>query len=233
MNKFHTVMTDQISSERPEGDPPNMSAEDELKLEQGRKLFAGDVEFVKGVVNMRALPEDDRGEVAFAGRSNVGKSSLINALTNRNKLARASTEPGRTREINYFDLSNGALYLVDLPGFGYAKVSKTQSEAWMKLTRQYLRGRASLRRVFLLIDSRRGIGKPDEEVMKLLDTSAVIYQVVLTKTDKLKKGEAEALKAKTETRLKTHGAAHPVVMLTSSEKGWGIPELRAEIAGLV
>ena len=214
------------------------SAEDEPtysdeQIESGRVLFAGDVDFVKGVVNLRHLPDDDRGEVAFAGRSNVGKSSLINALTNRAKLARASTEPGRTREINYFDLANGAFYLVDLPGFGYAKVSKTQSEAWIKLTKQYLRGRASLRRVFLLIDSRRGIGKPDEEVMEMLDSSAVIYQVVLTKIDKLKKGEAEVLKAKTEAQLKTHGAAHPVVMLTSSEKGWGIPELRAEIAGLV
>lgn len=205
----------------------------EEQLESGRVLFAGDVEFVKGVVNLRHLPDDDRGEVAFAGRSNVGKSSLINALTNRAKLARASTEPGRTREINYFDLSNGAFYLVDLPGFGYAKVSKVQSEAWIKLTKQYLRGRASLRRVFLLVDSRRGIGKPDEEVMEMLDTSAVIYQVVLTKIDKLKKGEADTLKAKTEAILKKHGAAHPVVMMTSSQKGWGIPELRAEIAGLV
>lgn len=205
----------------------------EEQLESGRVLFAGDVEFVKGVVNLRHLPDDDRGEVAFAGRSNVGKSSLINALTNRAKLARASTEPGRTREINYFDLSNGAFYLVDLPGFGYAKVSKAQSEAWIKLTKQYLRGRASLRRVFLLVDSRRGIGKPDEEVMEMLDTSAVIYQVVLTKIDKLKKGEADTLKAKTEAILKKHGAAHPVVMMTSSQKGWGIPELRAEIAGLV
>lgn len=203
------------------------------QIETGRKLFVGDVEFVKGVVNMRGLPDDDRGEVAFAGRSNVGKSSLINALTNRAKLARASTEPGRTREINYFDLAKGEFYLVDLPGFGYAKVSKTQSEAWVKLTKTYLRGRASLRRVFLLIDSRRGIGKPDEDVMKLLDTSAVIYQVVLTKIDKLKKGQAEIVKEKTEAQLKTHGAAHPVVMMTSSEKGWGIPELRAEIAGLV
>ena len=205
----------------------------EEQLESGRVLFAGDVEFVKGVVNLRHLPDDDRGEVAFAGRSNVGKSSLINALTNRAKLARASTEPGRTREINYFDLSNGEFYLVDLPGFGYAKVSKAQSEAWIKLTKQYLRGRASLRRVFLLVDSRRGIGKPDEEVMEMLDTSAVIYQVVLTKIDKLKKGEADTLKAKTEAILKKHGAAHPVVMMTSSQKGWGIPELRAEIAGLV
>jgi len=207
-------------------------ANDETLVEQARKLFSGPVDFVKGVVDMRGLPDGDRPEVAFAGRSNVGKSSLINALTNRKGLARASQEPGRTREINYFDLGEGRFWLVDLPGFGYAKVSRTQSEAWMKLTRKYLRGRAELRRVFLLIDSRRGIGKPDEEVMELLDTSAVIYQVVLTKIDKLKKGEAEKVRTATTEALKTHGAAHPVVLMTSSEKGDGLAELRAEVLGL-
>ena len=208
-------------------------APSEDAIETGRVLFAGPVEFVKGVVDMGGLPPADRSEVCFAGRSNVGKSSLINALTNRSKLARSSAEPGRTREINYFDLGPGQLYLVDLPGFGYAKVSRKQAEAWMRLTRNYLRGRPSLRRVFLLVDSRRGLMEADEEVMAMLDTSAVTYQVVLTKVDKISKSEAEALAAEIETKLKKHGAAFPFVQLTSSEKGWGIPELRAEIAAFV
>lgn len=206
---------------------------DETNVERGRVLFSGPVEFVKGVVSMRDLPGDDRGEVAFAGRSNVGKSSLINALTNRKGLARASAEPGRTREINYFEMGDSTLYLVDLPGFGYAKVSRTQAEAWMRLTRQYLRGRVSLRRVFLLIDARRGIMDPDRDVMDLLDESAVVYQIVLTKCDKLKTSEVEKVTEATELVLKTRAAAHPVVMRTSSEKGWGLPELRAEIVGLI
>ena len=202
-------------------------------IETGRVLFAGPVDFVKGVVDLKGLPEADRSEVCFAGRSNVGKSSLINALTNRSKLARSSAEPGRTREINYFDLGPGTLYLVDLPGFGYAKVSRKQAEGWMRLTRSYLRGRPSLRRVFLLVDSRRGLMDTDEEVMAMLDTSAVTYQIVLTKVDKISKSEADALAEKIETKLKKHGAAYPFVRMTSSEKGWGIPELRADIAALV
>ncbi|KCZ55894.1 hypothetical protein HY29_09825 [Hyphomonas beringensis] len=205
----------------------------EEALEVGRVLFAGPVEFVKGVVDLKGLPPADRTEVCFAGRSNVGKSSLINALTNRAKLARSSAEPGRTRELNYFDLGEGQLYLVDLPGFGYAKVSRSQAESWMKLTRSYLRGRPSLRRVFLLVDARRGLMDTDEDVMKMLDTSAVTYQIVLTKVDKLKKSEADAIAAGIEAKLKKHGAAHPLVRMTSSEKGWGIPELRAEVASLI
>ena len=204
----------------------------EEALEAGRLLFAGPVEFVKGVVDLKGLPPADRAEVCFAGRSNVGKSSLINALTNRAKLARSSAEPGRTRELNYFDLGEGRMFLVDLPGFGYAKVSRSQAESWMKLTRSYLRGRPSLRRVFLLVDSRRGLMDTDEDVMTMLDKSAVTYQVVLTKVDKMKKSEVDALVADISGKLKKHGAAHPVVRQTSSEKGWGIPELRAEIAGL-
>lgn len=204
----------------------------EEALEVGRVLFAGPVEFVKGVVDLKGLPASDRAEVCFAGRSNVGKSSLINALTNRAKLARSSAEPGRTREINYFDLGEGRMYLVDLPGFGYAKVSRTQAESWMRLTRSYLRGRPSLRRVFLLVDSRRGLMDTDEEVMNMLDKSAVTYQVVLTKVDKIKKAEIDEQVEKIAEKLKRRGAAHPVVRQTSSEKGWGIPELRAEIAGL-
>ncbi len=205
----------------------------EEALETGRLLFAGPVAFVKGVVDLKGLPPADRGEVCFAGRSNVGKSSLINALTNRAKLARSSAEPGRTRELNYFDLGEGQMYLVDLPGFGYAKVSRSQAEAWMKLTRSYLRGRPSLRRVFLLVDSRRGLMDTDEEVMDMLDSSAVTYQIVLTKVDKVSKTESDKIAAKIGEKLKKRGAAHPVVRMTSSEKGWGIAELRAEIAALI
>ena len=201
-------------------------------LEAGRVLFAGSVVFVKGVVDLKGLPTADRPEVCFAGRSNVGKSSLINALTNRATLARSSAEPGRTREINYFDLGEGRMFLVDLPGFGYAKVSRTQAEGWMRLTRSYLRGRPSLRRVFLLVDSRRGLMDTDEEVMTMLDKAAVTYQIVLTKVDKMQKSEVEKLVEEIAGKLKKRGAAHPVVRQTSSEKGWGIPELRAEIAGL-
>ncbi len=204
----------------------------EEALEAGRVLFAGPVEFVKGVVDLKGLPPSDRSEVCFAGRSNVGKSSLINALTNRAKLARSSAEPGRTRELNYFDLGDGRMYLVDLPGFGYAKVSRTQAEGWMRLTRSYLRGRPSLRRVFLLVDARRGLMDTDEEVMTMLDKAAVTYQVVLTKVDKMKKAEVDKLAGKIADKLKKRGAAHPVVRQTSSEKGWGIAELRAEIASL-
>jgi GTP-binding protein len=205
---------------------------DEL-TEAGRVLFAGPVTFVKGVVALSGLPGDDRTEIAFAGRSNVGKSSLINALTGRNKLARSSAEPGRTRELNFFDLGDGTLFLVDLPGFGYAKVSRTQAEAWMKLTKNYMRGRSNLRRVFLLVDSRRGLMPADTEIMEMLDGAAVTYQIVLTKADKLKAEESEGLVASVEAELLKHGAAHPLVRVTSAEKGWGIPELRAEIAGLL
>ncbi len=208
-------------------------APNEDALEAGRLLFAGDATFVLGVANLKQLPPSDRTEVCFAGRSNVGKSSLINALTNRAKLARSSAEPGRTRELNYFDVGQGQLYLVDLPGFGYAKVSRTQAEAWTKLTKAYLRGRPSLRRVFLLVDARRGLMETDDEVMDMLDGSAVTYQIVLTKVDKVAKGEVDAMVEKIAGRLKKRGAAHPVVLMTSSEKGWGIPELRAEIAALV
>lgn len=203
------------------------------QLEAGRVLFAGPVDFIKGVVALTGLPAADRVEVAFSGRSNVGKSSLINALTNRKKLARSSAEPGRTRELNFFDLGEGRYFLVDLPGFGYAKVSRTQANAWMRLTRSYLKGRPNLRRVFLLIDSRRGLMETDLDVMKMLDTAAVNYQVILTKADKVKKNDLDQLKSHLETTLKNHGAAHPIVQVTSSEKNWGIAELRAEIAALV
>lgn len=201
-------------------------------LEAGEALFAQPWKFVLGAPSLEVLPPADRPEIAFAGRSNVGKSSLINALTNRAKLARSSAEPGRTRELNYFDLGEGRMYVVDLPGFGYAKVSRTQAEGWMRLTRSYLRGRPSLRRVFLLVDARRGLMDTDEEVMTMLDKAAVTYQVVLTKVDKMKKAEVDKLAEKIADKLKKRGAAHPVVRQTSSEKGWGIAELRAEIASL-
>jgi GTP-binding protein len=205
----------------------------EEALERGRLLFARQAKFVLGAAALDSLPPDDRPEVCFAGRSNAGKSSLINALTGQSGLARASAEPGRTRELNFFDAGDGALWLVDLPGFGYAKVSRTQAEAWMKLTRGYLRGRASLRRVFLLIDARRGIMETDGGIMDLLDTSAVNYQIVLTKVDKLSPPEIQAVETRVKAAIRTRGAAHPVVRLTSSEKRLGLDELRADIAALV
>ena len=211
-------------------DTPSFSDD---QIEAGRLLFSGSAEFVMGVVDLAGLPPADRLEVCFAGRSNVGKSSLINALTGRAKLARASTEPGRTRELNYFDISEGRLFLVDLPGFGYAQVSKTQVAAWTKLIRAYLRGRPSLRRVFLLVDSRRGLMETDTEIMDLLDGAAVNYQIILTKVDKVPKPEVEKTAAAVSAKLKKRGAAHPVVLQTSSEKGWGIAELRAEIAAFL
>jgi GTP-binding protein len=201
-------------------------------IEAARKLFAGPVAFVKGVVDMKGLPAADRPEVAFAGRSNVGKSSLINALVNRKNLARASNTPGRTQEINFFDLAEGLLYLVDLPGYGFADAPKKTAEAWGRTTMAYLKGRPTLKRVILLIDSRRGIGEVDIGIMKQLDTAAVGYQVVLTKTDKLKQSEIEPARDAASAALKKHPAAHPRVIASSSETLAGLPDLRAEIAAL-
>ncbi len=200
-------------------------------IERGRLLFAGPVEFMLSVVSMQTLPAPDLPEVCFAGRSNVGKSSLINALTGRNKLARASNTPGRTRELNYFNLSD-RIRLVDLPGYGYARASKTDIAKWTRLTRQFLRGRATLRRVFLLIDSRRGIKDPDMEIMDMLDETAVPYQIVLTKIDKLKKGELEKIIEQVTGKIARRPAAHPEMIVTSSEKKTGLEMLKAEIVGL-
>jgi GTP-binding protein len=200
-------------------------------LERGRMLFARPAEFMLSVVSLEGLPTTDLPEICFAGRSNVGKSSLINALTNQKGLARASNTPGRTRELNYFHLSN-RIHMVDLPGYGYAKASKSDIEHWTKLTRRFLRGRAPLRRVFLLIDSRRGIKDPDLEVMAMLDEAAVPYQIILTKIDKLKKGELEKVEAQCISKLAKRPAAHPELIITSSEKKTGLETLKAEIAGL-
>ncbi|WP_299548623.1 ribosome biogenesis GTP-binding protein YihA/YsxC [uncultured Tateyamaria sp.] len=205
---------------------------DPQTAERGRLLFAGETEFVKGVVAMSGLPPADRMEVCFAGRSNVGKSSLINALTGRKGLARASNTPGRTQEINYFTAGDDH-YLVDLPGYGYANAPLPVVEKWQRLLKQYLSGRQTLRRAFVLIDARHGIKKVDEEILKLLDTSAVTFQCVLTKTDKVKAKDRDAVLAQVRSALSKHPAAFPEIVLTSSEKGDGIATLRAIIATLV
>ena len=199
--------------------------------EAARKLFAGPVEFVKGVVAMSGLPPADRIEVCFAGRSNVGKSSLINALTGRKTLARSSNTPGRTQEINYFTLGD-ARYLVDLPGYGFAEAPKAVVARWQALLRDYLAGRPTLRRAFVLVDSRHGIKAVDHEIMTLLDRAAVTFQVVLTKADKILAKDQADLLAQVAEALQRHPAAFPELVLTSSEKGDGIPTLRSIIANL-
>lgn len=202
--------------------------EDEAR-EAGRLLFAGPVTFVKGVVAMSGLPPADRLEVCFAGRSNVGKSSLINALTGRKTLARASNTPGRTQEINYFALGEER-YLVDLPGYGYAEAPVAVVAKWQALLKQYLSGRVTLRRTFVLVDARHGIKAVDEEILTLLDRSAVTFQAVLTKVDKINRAEREAVIEQVKGALAKHPAAYPEIVVTSSEKGEGIETLRALIA---
>ena len=205
---------------------------DDFTREKGRKLFAGGGEFVKGVVAMSGLPADSRIEICFAGRSNVGKSTLINALTGRRGLARASNTPGRTQEINFFELGSEH-YLVDLPGYGYANAPVAVVEKWQRLLKQYLSGRQSLRRAFVLVDARHGIKPVDEEIMTLLDQSAVTFQCVLTKADKVKALERQRVLDQVREKLAQHPAAFPEIVLTSSEKGDGIETLRAIIAGLI
>ena len=200
-------------------------------LEKGRLLFAGPVDFVKGVVAMQDLPPPDRIEVCFAGRSNVGKSSLINSLTGRKALARASNTPGRTQEINFFAAGDG-LYLVDLPGYGYAEAPLAVVQKWQVLLKSYLAGRQTLRRAFVLVDTRHGVKAVDEEIMTLLDRSAVTFQVVMTKADKVKTIDHPKVLDQVRTALARHPAAFPEIILTSSEKGDGIETLRAVIAGL-
>lgn len=204
---------------------------DPFVVEAGRKLMTGEVEFLKGVVAMDGLPPDDRLEVCFAGRSNVGKSSLINALTGRRAIARTSNTPGRTQEINYFTAGTSH-YLVDLPGYGFAKAPIPVVEKWQRLLKAYLSGRATLRRAFLLVDMRHGVKDVDAEIMSLMNRSAVTFQVVLTKADKLSTAEQEKTLAQVRAALARHPAAYPELVVTSSEKGTGIPTLRAIIATL-
>lgn len=204
---------------------------DQITAEKGRKLFAGESLFVKGVVAMSGLPDADRMEVCFAGRSNVGKSSLINALTGTKGLARASNTPGRTQEINYFT-QGPELYLVDLPGYGYANAPLAVVEKWQKLLKRYLSGRQTLRRAFVLIDSRHGVKDVDEQIMSLLDSSAVTFQCVMTKADKVKLKDRERVIEQVRGALSRHPAAYPEIVLTSSEKGDGIATLRSIICGL-
>ena len=205
---------------------------DDFTAEKGRKMFASESEFVKGVVAMSGLPPADRMEVCFAGRSNVGKSSLINALTGTKGLARASNTPGRTQEINYFTQGPDH-YLVDLPGYGYANAPLPVVEKWQRLLKQYLSGRQTLRRAFVLIDGRHGVKPVDEEIMSLLDSSAVTFQCVLTKMDKVKDKDRDAMLNQVRSKLANHPAAYPEIVMTSSEKGDGIATLRSIIVGLV
>ena len=206
--------------------------DDALRIEAGRRLFAKPVSFLMGVAKVEQLPDMFSVEIAFGGRSNAGKSSLINALTGRHNLARASNSPGRTREINFFLAADGQLAIVDLPGYGYARAEKKAVKSWQRLIRDYLRGRRGLRRVLILIDARHGVKPVDLAAMDLLDETAVNYQIVLTKSDKCTAGELEAVSSATRKALAKRPAAHPEVHATSAKTGSGIAELRAEIAQL-
>jgi GTP-binding protein len=201
-------------------------------IEAGRKLFAGPCDFFYAAARADGLPPVGAPEVAFAGRSNVGKSSLINALTGRGGLTRTSHTPGRTQELIFFNLA-GAATLVDMPGYGYAAVSKEKSASWGRLVRDYLRGRPSLLRVFLLVDGRHGLKDSDRETMKILDASAVSYAVVLTKRDEVKQAKQPVRAEETLEALRKHPAAYPEVVFTSARTGEGVPELRAHIARLL
>ena len=211
--------------------PSGADGPDKAALENGRLLFAGACEFIAAANNMKVLPPEGLPEICFAGRSNVGKSSLINALTGRKTLARTSQTPGRTRQLIFFSLAD-RIQLVDLPGYGYARAPKTDIKAWTTLTRKFLAGRASLQRVLLLIDARRGIGPGDAEIMTLLDASAVSWAVVITKADKLKPAALDAVCNDTRARITTHVAAFPELFVTSAEAATGIAELRAHLGAL-
>jgi len=211
--------------------PHLQSSFNEAELERGRWLFAQQCEFIMGAAEEHQLPESPHPEVAFAGRSNVGKSSLVNALTGRKTLARTSNTPGRTQQVNFFNL-NSKLMLVDLPGYGYARASKTEIGRWNKLIRDYLKGRSNLRRVFILIDARHGLKDNDLEVMAMLDEAAVIYQIVFTKTDKVKQDALSIMIDNTFSAISKRAAAHPDLIATSAVKNFGIADLRATAAAL-
>jgi GTP-binding protein len=197
-------------------------------IEAARKIFAGPCDFMLGVAGLEQLPDAQKAEIAFAGRSNVGKSSLVNALTGRKTLAKTSNTPGRTQQLNYFNLGD-RIYMVDMPGYGYAKVSKGQRDDWTQLIFDYLRGRPTLRCVFILIDSRHGLKDSDIYLMKMLDETAVQYRIILTKTDKVKREALEKVSNNIIAVLKTHAAAYPSLIATSAEKGMGLPECRASL----
>ena len=202
------------------------------QLKTAEKLFAGSCDFVLGVAKLEQLPLTEMPEVAFAGRSNVGKSSLINAITGKKGLAKTSNTPGRTQQLNYFNLG-GKIHLVDLPGYGYAEAPESTVKQWQKVIFAYLQGRVNLKRVFLLIDSRNGFKKVDREVMEMLDKAAVTYQIILTKTDKISSAALAKLVGEIETEIAKHAAAYTKVLSTSSEKKQGLNQLRAEIASLI
>ncbi len=213
--------------------PDRLPDQDEADLtEAARRLFAGPVVFLKSAPSLEFLPDPTLPELAFAGRSNVGKSSLLNALTGRKSIARASVTPGRTQELNFFEVGEPAvLRLVDMPGYGYAKAPKSIVKQWQQVVRDYLRGRAVLKRTLVLIDARHGPKDVDREMMKMLDDAAVGYRLVITKADKIKASELEAALLATQTEARKHSAAFPVIHVTSAEKGLGIAELRAAVLG--
>jgi len=214
----------------PERVPPPMFTRDEIAA--GEALFARPWRFLKSVPDLQFLPADDHREIAFAGRSNVGKSTLFNALVRQRGLARASNTPGRTQELSFFEAPGLALFLVDMPGYGFAEAPKAKVETWTRLVRDYLRGRAALLRVLLLVDSRHGLKKADVEMMQLLDEAAVSYQAVLTKADKITPPRLTKVLAATTEQLAAHPAAFARVLATSAQDGRGLPDLRAELAVL-